>query len=275
MRRRGAAASSPAGTEAREASADLQEQLGPLIREHRLRWPVTLSVVAATLLLGAAGVALAVRLGQHVARGAAAETLVLDALAAVTFLAAAVAVFVWGYPRIRRVFALHRGGVRVRDGERERVLPWQDIDAVYQKIVRLYRGGQEVAVRDEYKLSLRDGTVLQVDYRFEQVEALGSAVMTAVTELRAPPARRAFEEGQTLDFGPILLHREGIETGGKRLGWQEIESVSWKAGLLASDKAFLMVRRRGGLLAWAKVPVEEIKNYQVLMVIVADLGKAE
>lgn len=256
-------------------SADPVALLGPLVREHRTRWTYVLAVVTLALVLGGMGALGAVRLASRAGEDPSTETWILGLLTTVPFLLGAALAGVWAARRIQRVIRLHHGGLHYRDAKGERAVPWRSVDGVYQRIVRVHRAGEDVDVRDEYTIGLHDGTALEIDYHFDEVEAFGSAVTAAVTDLLLPVHREALRAGETLDFGPIRLGADGVHTGDRHLPWDEVESISWKAGILASDTAFLMVRRRGGLLAWAKVPVERIKNYPVLMAIAADMGKAD
>lgn len=255
--------------------ADPVALLGPLVREHRTRWSYVLAVVTLALVLGGMGVLGAVRFAERASEDPSRDTWILGLLTTAPFLLGAALAGVWAARRIHKVVRLHHGGLHHRDAKGERAVPWRSVDGVYQRIVRVHRAGEDVDVRDEYTIALRDGTALEIDYHFDEVEAFGSAVTAAVTELLLPVHRDALRAGETLDFGPIRLDAGGVHTGDRRLPWDEVESISWKAGILASDTAFLMVRRRGGLLAWAKVPVEQIKNYPVLMAIAADMGKAD
>ncbi|MEZ4311578.1 MAG: hypothetical protein R3F14_26390 [Polyangiaceae bacterium] len=45
------------------------------------------------------------------------------------------------------MLTVHQGGFQYRDSRGQSVVPWTSIDGVYQKIVRVYRAGQEVDVR--------------------------------------------------------------------------------------------------------------------------------
>src|SRR5262249_44060835 len=154
----------------------------------------------------------------------------------------------------------------------EQAVPWGMIDGVYQKIVRVYQAGLEVDVRDVYTIGLRDGTFVEIDYHFEDVEAFGSFVVGAGTDGLRAGGEVAFRAGQVLDFGAVRIDSRGMAADGKVISWGEIESLSWRQGILAAEQGFLQIRRVGGLLAWAKVPIERIKNYPLLMAIAGQMA---
>jgi len=139
----------------------------------------------------------------------------------------------------------------------------------------VYQAGLEVDVRDVYTIGLCDGTFVEVDYHFAEVDELGSFLVGTMTDRLLPGHRQAFRAGQPLDFGAVVIDLRGIHTDGKSLSWGEVESLSWKQGILSSDKGFLQIRRASGLLAWAKVPIERIKNYPLLMAIASEMARIE
>jgi hypothetical protein len=252
-----------------------ESPLGLLVREHRLRWTYALAVAlfgGIFTLGGTLGLGRVVF--KLISEGADDETLVV-LFAALVFLGAGAIVLLWGAVRFQRIVRLYQGGFSYKDRKGERAIPWNDIDGVYQKIVRVYQAGVEVDVQDSYTIALRDGARIEVDFHFADIDAFGMAVTNAVTAIHLPGARQAFHAGYPLDFGPVRLDYNGVHAEGKFLPWNDVQGISWKQGILSSNRAFLQIRRVGGLLAWAKLPIEDIKNYSVLIAIAADLRKAE
>lgn len=255
--------------------SDASAILGPAVREHRTRLPYLLGTTGIGLFFTLAGVLGAVQLVRRMLEDPSGETIAVGLLTSLPLLLGGGLTLWWASGRFGKVVTLHQGGFYYRDRKGEHIVPWSAIDGVYQKIVRVYRAGVEVDVRDTYTIALRDGRTLEIDYHFEDVHVFGYDLTTALTAQRLDACRQAFSAGEPLDFGAIRVDRSGIAADGKTLPWQEVESVSWKAGILSSDRAFVQIKRTGGLLAWAKVPVERVKNYHVLVSIVADLGKSE
>jgi hypothetical protein len=256
------------------SSTDASAVLGPALRKHGTRLSYLLTTTGIGLFFTLAGAVAVVQFVRRALEDPSGETLAVGLLTSVPFLLAGGLTLWWASRRFGKVVTVHQGGFHYRDRKGEWVVPWHAVDGVYQKIVRVLRAGVEVDVRDEYTIALFDGRTLEIDYHFEDVDAFGYALTTALTGQRLAGARQAFAAGQALDFGAVLLDRSGIAADGKTLPWHEVESVSWKAGILSSDRAFVQIKRVGGLLAWAKVPVERVKNYHVFVSIVADLGKS-
>ncbi len=254
--------------------------LGPPLRTFRVR--LTYLLVGAAFGVGFTAIGLLglARLLLLVFRGADSGTLVVQVIAVATFFLPGAIAIVWSLRRYRRVVTLCEGGLHVTDARgRGRSIAWHDVNGVTHKILRVYRpqllGEPElVDIQDEYTLLLRNNEKVDVDYHFADVDALGQVILQRTMEALFPAMRQAFYAGQSLGFGPIAVDRYGVHVGGNALGWAEVASLTWKPGLLASDRAFLHVNRAGAWMAWAKVPVAEVVNYQVLMALARELNKA-
>lgn len=249
------------------------ELLGPLVREHRTRktclW--THLITGGVFSLFGLGVA-----GKGIfafAKEPTRENAVLWSLLSVPFLLSGGFVVISALLRLPLRVALHQGGLYYRGRRGEWAVPWPTIDGVYQKVLRVDQVGIGVAVRDVYTIALQDGTMLEVDHHFADVDAFGDALVHQVTHMLLPGHQEAFRAGQTLRFGDVGIDKGGIHADGKSLPWGEVESLSCKQGILATDKSFLQIKRVGGLLAWAKVPVEKVKNYDVLMRIASEMTR--
>jgi hypothetical protein len=247
--------------------------LGPLVREHKTRTTYLAGIFVLGGLFSLFGLYAAGRGIYEFAKAPSGEKALLGALMAAPFLLVGAIALIWALLRLPLRVALHQGGVYYRSRKGEWAVPWPMVDGVYQKILRIYRAGVEVDVRDVYTIALQDGTMLEVDYHFEDVDAFGNALVGYLTDRLLPHCQQAFRAGQTLTFGVVGIDRNGVHADGKSLPWGEVESVSWKQGILSSDRAFLQIKRVGGLLAWAKVPVERVKNYAVLMAIVSEMAR--
>jgi hypothetical protein len=253
--------------------------LGPALRTFRVRLPYLIGAgVAAVFFLGM-GLLSVGRLIISLVRGAE-DLIVVGAIAAAAFLLPGLLALAWVLRRYRRAVTLCAGGLLVADARGNvRSLAWHDVNGVTHKILRVVERpmlgeAQEVGVRDEYTLFLRNQEQVHLDYHFADVEALGQAVLEQTTAALLPGMRQALHAGQSLGFGPIAIDRHRIHVGGNSLGWEEVSSLEWKTGVLAAERAYLHVNRGGAWMAWAKVPVDEVVNYTVLMALARELGKA-
>ena len=256
-------------TDSHEATAIL----GPLIQEHKTRTTYLVGFFAVGGLFSLFGLFAAGRGIYEFVKDPSGEKAVLGALMTAPFLLTGVICLVWALLRLPQRACLHQGGLYFRNRKGEWAVPWAMIDGIYQKILRVYRADQEVDVRDVYTIALRDGTMLEVDYHFADIDAFGAAMTHHIERMLLPPCQQAFQAGHPVPFGVVTIDRQGVHANGKSLSWGEVESFAWKQGILASDRAFLQIKRTGGLLAWAKLPIEQIKNYSVLMALASEMTR--
>ena len=246
--------------------------LGPLVREHRTRKTYLWTHLITGGVFSLFGLFVAGR-GIFAFTKAPTRENALWAALSIPFLLSGGFVLISALLRLPLRVAIHQGGLYYRGRRGEWAVPWQMIDGVFQKVVRVDQVGIGVAVRDVYTIALQDGTMLEVDHHFADVDAFGDALVDQVTHMLLPGHQQAFRAGQTLRFGDVGIDKGGIHADGKSLPWGEVESLSCKQGILATDRKFLQIKRVGGLLAWAKVPVEKVKNYDVLMRIASEMTR--
>jgi uncharacterized protein DUF6585 len=257
----------------------ISSSLGPPLRTFRVRLPFLIGVGATSAGFLLMGIFAVVRLIVSLVRGDE-EMIVVGAIAAVAFLLPGVIALVWVLRRYKRSVTVCAGGLFITDARgRGRSIAWHDVNGVTHKIVRVMERAmlgeaEEVGVRDEYTLFLRNDEKVHVDYHFADVEALGQAILEQTTAALLPGMRQAFHAGQSIGFGPIAIDRYRVHVGGSSIGWEEVSSLEWKTGLIASERAYLHVNRGGAWLAWGKVPVDEVVNYTVLMALAREMGKA-
>jgi hypothetical protein len=257
------------------SSIEATSVIGRPLREHRTRWTNLLVMSALGAVLIAGGIASTVVTGAMLREDASGANLFLGALVTLPFLGGGGVLLAWVLRRTKRFVTLHEGGFFYKDASGEWVVPWSSVEGVYHKMVRLHHAPLAAAgAHDVYEIALRDGTKLEVDHYFEDLDAFGTTLNNTLTALLLPGYRQAFHAGQSLDFGALRIDAQRIHAGGKSLSWNEVDGLASKEGMLSGQKTYLHVKKRGALLAWTKLPLERIKNHQALMALVREIGKA-
>lgn len=205
--------------------AAIAPQLGQPLRAFRVRVPYLLGAGAASVGFLAMGLLGVGRLIASLVRGHE-VMIVVGAIAAVAFLLPGVLALVWVLRRYRRAVTVFEGGLVVTGaGGRDRSVAWPDVNGVTHKILRVVERpmlgeAQEVGVRDEYTLFLRNSEQIHIDHHFADVDALGQAILDQTTAAVLPGMRQAFYAGQSLGFGPIAIDRYRVHVGGNSIGWE-------------------------------------------------------
>jgi hypothetical protein len=155
---------------------------------------------------------------------------------------------------------------------------WEEVAAVWQHVVRHSTNGVHTRTDYTYSLQRVDGATAKVaaglgaradrQSRAQQlsfvpgyttdvtIEQLGRLLQTFVTRALLPQYVAAFNAGQTVRFGPLLVSPQGIAAGDKSVLWSEIDRVQTSHG-------YVSVRKAGKWLSWKSVGVSQIPNYFV------------
>ena len=169
----------------------------------------------------------------------------------------------WG-----QAVAVFDRGIAVARGEDVREIPWEEVAAVFQSITRHYTYGIHTRTTYLYTVQLADDTKYKFDNRFKDVEALGKAIQTAVSNALYPKYIAALKAGSRLEFGPLALDYNKLYSGKKELNWDEVKSVKIQGG-------YVSVKKDKGWLRWASAGVPQIPNFFILYALLKEFGLVE
>jgi hypothetical protein len=153
-----------------------------------------------------------------------------------------------------RVLVFSGGLLRIQ-GEKVARCPWDQLEALFQYGFRArHLGSQTHMVRRS------DGE----EFWFEAGHLKGSDLVRLLTRLQKvvkarfyPAALAAFGAGETVEFGKLGVHQDGLRRGDSFITWEEI-------GTMGEDhEGDYTVRKKGAALEWCAEPVKSIPNYCV------------
>jgi hypothetical protein len=145
-------------------------------------------------------------------------------------------------------------GLAVARFEDVRQVPWDEVTAVWQEITKHYTNGVYTGTTHKYTVRLTDDTKYKFDDKYKDVEALGKAIQTNVTNTLYPKYVAALKAGSRLEFGPLALDMNKIYSGKKELPWSEVKSIKVQGG-------FVSVKKDKGWFKWAGATVPQIPNF--------------
>jgi hypothetical protein len=140
---------------------------------------------------------------------------------------------------------------------------WDEVSNV-RRSERLARGVQHGSVRVEF----RDDEVIEFDRMLSNYDVIAMAIQRyAATILRATKEAELAAGGA--DFGPITLHREGVEYKGREFEWRKVEYGIVRGNLffVPAGEGFDPDKVLAHLL------LEEIPNYMLLLELMERHGK--
>lgn len=108
-----------------------------------------------------------------------------------------------------------------------------------------------------YHVATADGRKLPISRDVDNYSGLIEAVATRVTEQVVGPAKRALDEGETVNFGPFGVSSEALYYKGKTLPWDKVAVVELQIGRAGRR---LRVRASGSLLPWCYADIDSFPN---------------
>ena len=165
--------------------------------------------------------------------------------------------------RNRRVAVFTNGLVHVR-GQTADVIPWSEIESVWQKITDHYDSTGVLKLRTTYLYTIQergeDETIV-LGEDLNDIKTLGETIQEEVTRVQLPGALAAFKRGETLTFGPLTIDTKGLAHEQSTLAWSEIKG-------LKVDKGVFHVLKKGNWFTWTTVTVDQIPNLMVFLALV-------
>lgn len=152
--------------------------------------------------------------------------------------------------------ALFENGFAYTEGHGIQPVAWNDIDAVFENVVKHYRNGSYAGTVYKYTVLTRDKRRLVLDNDLPGIEQLGNEILRGSSVALFPAYWQALQNGQRLNFGPLAIDRNGIYTGSKSLPWSEIKAIRIYQGQIG-------VKKESGWFNWASVSVRQIPNFYI------------
>ena len=132
----------------------------------------------------------------------------------------------------RQEIQLSPMGVTWRKGRALRIFRWDEIENIYINSIQYGILDFVWASRTEIVLHLKNGKRLKIDQAFENIEMLVDTMKHYVYPLMFEKFQEAFNQGEPMKFGPIVLTSQGIINGRKALRWQDIGKIQLNRGRL-------------------------------------------
>jgi hypothetical protein len=164
-----------------------------------------------------------------------------------------------------KVIEVYEQGLARIQGKQVKVTRWDDIDAVWQRITRHYHSGMYTGTTYVYTIQARNGERFNVSQIYKDIEALGQIIQSEVTARQLPPIVRAYQSGQTVNFGKLSLNTQGLIFKDKQLAWNQIQD-------LKIDRGYISVKQEGGRwFNWAQVTADSVPNLFVFLALIDNI----
>lgn len=159
-----------------------------------------------------------------------------------------------------KVYVFSEGLIRAK-GRQGDVMRWEQIEAVWEKIVRYRRSLIPFYKTYTYTVRRGDGAQFKFPSALKGNKLLGQTLQQEVTRRLLPRVIAAYDGGSPVNFGPLTVSAQGISKGPLSVPWSQVGQVDFRRG-------WMLVRRQGSLLATCRTRASSIPNLQVFVQLV-------
>ncbi|MCI0397472.1 MAG: hypothetical protein L0322_21410 [Chloroflexi bacterium] len=245
---------------------EIASDLGQLRSEHHLKRSHQLLLLVVGLFLGGAGLfALVYGLASLLGADSTAPTFFCLPIGLLQLGGAAW--FLW------QAISVHNLSARVYEGGLvfgRQTMRWDELASAYTQALKVVskRGGV-YSTTHTYRLVAGDGRQMRFkvfDRQITGADALNNAIYEAVVRSQWPKAVAAFQAGQTLQFGPFAVSREGVSNKKETIPWPEVEWARLSGG-------YVTVKRRNQRRVWGHAGMMAVPNTMVFVNLVNEVAK--
>lgn len=165
------------------------------------------------------------------------------------------------------VVTTYERGLTVRRGRRGKLVRWSHIRHLRTSVVRYGFSGLSWGHRSSITLTLDGGQRFRFTSALADVDGLIATVKGNVYPRLLDEYTRAFNQGQALGFGPIVLSTQGIQQGRSRLDWTNLGRASLENGRL------VLTPRSGAEGSKIRVEARRIPNVDLCLQFIQHLSK--
>lgn len=170
-----------------------------------------------------------------------------------------------GALRVRKTrITVYDQGFAYSDGKTQAGLRWSDIAGVVKQFVHGRKG--RVILRS-VTVQGRDGTRIVLNpNNISKGPVLAEYIQQKSLDYLLPTFLSAYENGQTVNFGPLQVSKMGLAMGDKSLPWDQVQTVNlrgWYVGI-----------NEGVLKSWASIELSQLPNPNLLLALIGRVGGA-
>jgi hypothetical protein len=162
-------------------------------------------------------------------------------------------------------FYLCTNGLMIIRGTHVQALRWEQIQAVQRNMTSDLLRYSYILYPDEGKPVTLDNSLVG-----PELKELGKAIEREVSQRLLPKSIAAYEAGQTLNFGPINVTRQGLtlENEQQSLSWESFACLEFFNGYL------LTIKEGKTASAWHKIEIATMLNFCVFLPLVIHIANS-
>jgi hypothetical protein len=123
-------------------------------------------------------------------------------------------------------------GLTIQRGKSLETINWDTVDHIRTKFERYGVLSITWANKSEIHIVTEDGIEHKFNQAYERIDDLIEEIKHFVYPRLLEEYRLAFNRGEPLSFGPLILTSDGILNGRQALRWKDLESINFERGSL-------------------------------------------
>ena len=254
----------------------VHHNLGPLLREHRLRRELAI-LYPALAILGMSGTAIACVwtawrwLFAYNNYGSAAiwrwTTPALVTVLGFASLSILGLLLTWRSRGFR--ISLHTSGMVYRRGRRKETLLWEQIQRVHTAAVSYGFSSLAWGAQTTLKLHTNDGRQFHLTHALTDMNDLAETIKRQVYPGLLDAYRHKFNQGDPLSFGPLSLTETGVQRDDQMLKWDHLGRVSLGRGSLLLEPSDHNKGKR------IRIPAHRVPNVEICTQLIEHLRASQ
>lgn len=157
----------------------------------------------------------------------------------------------WQRPRLK----VYENGIAYQTRSDEKSWTWDDLTRIGGFMANVKQYGFDVGKTGAWSVYQGDERAFQISAFHDRCWDVYDRVVAEISKRLLPPAIRAFETGETLTFGQIVLDQQQLTLGRQKILWSKVHSFK-------SVNAWLYIYRHRRLPL--RHPIHTIPNYFLL-----------
>jgi hypothetical protein len=166
---------------------------------------------------------------------------------------------------------VYRDGLKYRQGDTSALVRWDEIAAFYCDTPEHYasqrfsqRGGNEVL--HYCKIRTVDNQIVRFDDTLKGVRHLADTIQAETVTMISPYVMAAFEAGTPVDFGPLIVSKEGLRAKDTFMPWREVVRFD-----LLPKQGVIVIEQTNNPVRWGTFMIAYVPNLTSLKVIVRQM----
>jgi hypothetical protein len=156
---------------------------------------------------------------------------------------------------------LHKNGLKIQWNKKAHMLLWNQIEGLACSTTETTFLGQILKTRQRLTLFPTRGNLIHIDERLKDLSDLAERIKAKLHPHLLPKMRSAFNNGETLRFGPIRVHKQAIHVREQAIPWEQVSRLNVSSGKLVINSASKFALR---------IPVGKIPNIELLIQILQE-----